>query len=212
MEKSLLEKLVEAKHENDTALVEFFNTGKIRTDENYMLKHLNNIDSDNSFSRIETTLVDSIQSYSRHYDFDSINLDLGLGIILNAEDVIDKKRIKPNAQPIDGIVRFYTGSVQSILNGKQTNDIDFGEICHGRQGFIVFDDLMNKIKHSGLQYIGPQSFEELKSRILNDEKFTISLKASLVENAKAQEEIVTEEVIEEKPVEIKSKIKSLFRR
>ena len=212
MEKSLLEKLVEAKHENDTAIVEFFNTGKIREDENYMIKYLNNIDNDNSFSRIESALINSIGSYSRHYDFDSINLDLELGLIFKVEDVIDKKHITTNAQPIDGIVRFYTGSVQSILNGKQTNDIDFGEICHSKQGFIVFDELMNKIKNSGLEYNGPQTFEELKSRIMNDEKFNISLRANLVENTKTFEEQPKEEVKEEKPVEKKSKILTLFKR
>ena len=76
---------------------------------------------------------------------------------------------------------------------------------------------MSNVSNSGLEYTGPNSFEELKERILNNEKFDISLIASLKEKedqmvaskvTEAVEEVVVEEnTIEEKP---KSKIKRFF--
>ncbi len=207
MDKSFLEELKEAKHEYDTVLASFFNDGKVRKDEQYMYKYLDKANESNEFYLITETMKDATKMYSHGYDFDTVKMNLLLGLIYDINDIDENDKIKENANPVDGIVRFYTSDVKSFLNDEQTNKYNYD---YGRQGFIKFDKLMTSIKKSGLEYNGPELFEDLKERILNDEVFDITLTADLrtKEEKEVQEEKVVEEVIEEKP---KSKVKKFFR-
>ena len=178
MEKSAIERLREAKKEHEVALVSFFNNGKVRKDENYMVKHMDNIDDKKEFDGIMNVFCNVTDSYARHYDFDDVKMGLELGLIFRAEDIQDGV-IKENAQPVKDIVRYYTGTISSFQDGKQTNTIDFSEVLMGRQSFASFKGLISAIKRSGLQYTGPETFEEFEEQILVGEPFEISLTANL---------------------------------
>lgn len=206
MEKSLLERMIDAKHDHDIVFIEVFNNGTTRNEPQYSAKRLNEVDNSNSFNLIEGVLCDATESYARHCDFDTINMNLELGLIYKVDD-IENNKIKENAEPVNGVVRFYTGSVKSYLDDKQTNFMDYLDYGMNRQGYIKFDKLMNSINKSGLSYNGPKSFDELKTRIVNGEKFDITMSASL--KTKEEKEQTKKE---EKLVEKKIKRKSLFRK
>ena len=181
MEKSAIEKLREAKKEHEVALVSFFNNGEIRKDENYMVKHMKNIDDKHEFDGIMQVFCNITDSYARHYDFDDVKMDLELGLIFKAED-LENDKLKANAQPIKDIVRIYTGSINTFKDGKQANDRDFSKVLMGRQSFASFRGLINQIRKSGLEYTGPDTFDEFEEQILVGEPFEISLSANLNQN------------------------------
>lgn len=204
MEKSVIEELIEAKHEYDDVIASFFNDGSVKKDEKYMYKYLERAKTSNEFYLITATMKDATKAYSLRYDFDAIKINLLLGIIYDTKDIDANNQIKENANPYNGIVRFYTSDVASFLDDEKTNEHNYD---YGRQGFIRFDKLMSEINKSGLVYNGPKSFEELKDKINNKEEFEISLTASLKEDINSKEEVKVEQPVEEKP-----KRKSLFRR
>ena len=214
MNKSLIEELIEAKHEHDPVLVSFCNVGKARKDEQYMVKYFEEAKDNDKFYLISESMKKATKMYAYGYDFDTITMDLKLGLVYDVNDLDENYQVKENSNPVDGIVRFYSGIVNSYLDGKKTNKYEYD---NGYSGFIKFDDLMSNVSNSGLEYTGPNSFEELKERILNNEKFDISLIASLKEKEdqvvtpiikeEVEEAVVEEKTIEEKP---KSKIKRFF--
>ncbi len=208
MDKSLLEELREIRHDRDIALVAYFNDGNIRKDEYSRYKFYLEEKGKNDFYLISDTMKEAARVYSYSYDFDSIKVPVNLGLIYNVEDIDENDKIKENAEPINGLVRFYTGPVESYLAGEKTN---LHESRAARQGFIKFNTLMNSIEKSQLEYNGPKSFEEFKERILNNEIFEISLTASSL-NREEKTSSKQEEVIEETPVKKESKILSLFKR
>ena len=198
MDKTLLERMIEAKNNQGIALISYFNTGEVRKDDysdSTWLKYANDKDS---FRTLSNSMFDMTESYARDYDFDSVKMDLELGLIYSSDQYDENKNLKENAKPVEEIVRYYTGAMNCSLNGEQTNEHDYGK-WHGRQGFIGYNTLLESIRKNGLSFEGPDSFAEFKERILNDEQFPISISASLL--PKEEKEI-------EKPT---SKIKKIFK-
>lgn len=180
MEKSAIDRLREAKKEHEIALVSYFNNGKVRKDENYMVKHMDHPSSKQEFDGIMNVFCNITDSYARHYDFEDVKMDLEVGLMFKAADV-QGDSVKENAQPIKNIVRYYTGTISTFKDGKIANDIDYSHILMGRQGFADFNGLVRQIKASGLQYTGPETFEEFEEQILVGEPFDITLEAKLNE-------------------------------
>lgn len=211
MEKSFIEELRNAKVKHNNKLVEFFNDGSVHKDKVSDLDRLESAKFHNKFYLITEAMSEATESYGYRCDFDTITIDLKLGLIYDIDDVDENDQIKENANPMNGMLRFYTGDVNSYLDGEKTNDYTYD---YGRQSYISFNQLMSSVKKCGLEYNGPETFEELKTRILNKEVFDITLTASLNTKEKQQEQPkeTKEEQIEEQPVEKKSKIFSLFRR
>ena len=59
--------------------------------------------------------------YAYGYDFDTITMDLKLGLVYDVNELDENYQVKENSNPVDGIVRFYSGIVNSYLDGKKTN-------------------------------------------------------------------------------------------
>ena len=186
MDKTLFEKLQDAREQHEIAHVSFFNDGEIRSDEKYMLKLFDRANSPKEFEAIEEVFVKAAESYSRQYKFDSIEMGLILGLIFNKEDIDENNQTRENAKPIEGIVRYYTGSVKSFQDGQQTNTIDYASYAPTRQGYINFNKLISAIKRSGLSYTGPESFEEFEEQILVGEPFDITLSANFNKKEEAK--------------------------
>ena len=185
MGKTILDTMKELKN----GYVSFFNDGKIRKDGGYATKRINEeANTSYSISLITDVLYGATRSYADDYDFDQIDMTLPLGLIYKSSDVDENNKIKENAQPLKGIVRFYTGSITSYLNGEKTNDLDYGEYARGKQGFINYDLLINEMKENGLTYTGPETFEELKEKILSGENFNVVLSANFKEQEEVKEE------------------------
>ena len=190
MEQALLEKLKKAKKYQGAEFICFFNNGKVREDDLRSARRIKEAKDGKSFELISEVLYNATESYARNYDFDCVDMNLELGLIYKSEDV-ENNQIKENGEPIPGIVRIYTGSVNSYLNGEQTNERDYSQYGLGRQGFITFHQLISNIKKSGLDYIGPKSFEEFKKKTQRGEPIDIKISANLNEKEKINAICVT---------------------
>ena len=153
--------------------------GEVKTDEVYTAKKLGNARNPFEFSEIKDTLFRATRMYAEDGDFDSVKMDLSLGLIYDVSDVDENQKPKANAKPIKGIVRYQTGSVKSYLDEKQTNKMDYGSYGFKGDGFITYKVLMAGIKSTGLDYTGPKTFEEFIERILSGETFDVSVLADI---------------------------------
>ncbi len=180
MEETLLEKLKKAKKYHGAEFICFFNNGKVREDDLINAKRIQEAKDPKTFDLISEVLYKATESYAQRYDFDSVEMDLELGLIYKARDVEDGTIIE-NREPIPGIVRIYTGSITSYLDGEQTSGRDYYRYGFGKQSFITFKQLMKAIQESGLDYTGPETFEEFKEQILQGKPFDIKISANLNE-------------------------------
>lgn len=180
MDFNVLYDLRKAKYDYSKAQVCFYNNGKIRTENNDTATHTKDDNSENSIKAIRQLLIKAIQFYSKRCDFDTISMDLELGIIYDINDVNEDNTIKENKEPIQDIVRVYNGTIMPLLNNEQTNDFDYGDTCFGVEDYVRFDTLKKLIDESGLSYVGPRTFNELKDRIQSGEKFNVNVTANLV--------------------------------
>ena len=178
MKKSLVERMQESKDKHGVAYMSVFNHGNVRVDENYMIPMMKYANDEDAFDTIGDVLYGVNESYARDCDFDTLTLGLELGLIFDGKDIDEERHIDSNAEPVDGIVRYYTMEADCYLNGEKTNKFDMGHL-KSRQGFINYARLMKSAKQNGLTFNGPESFEEFKEQILVGEPFDITLTASL---------------------------------
>ena len=172
MNKKLLEQMKEKQKEHEIAYVIFYNDGTIGTEE-YGFK--NKLDTERLFP-FQTKMImeqfgDGIADYAKDFSFDTVCMDL--------TDVDGINHIKEGAKPIKNIVRYYTSSINSYLDGNQTNTRDFTKHHWEVQGFVNYNKLVSSIKKGGLDFIGPISFEEFKNAINDNKQFDIIVSAYL---------------------------------
>ena len=174
----LTDRLVELKRDREIKNINFFNDGSTTKDE---LGYVKNVTGERGFNGISATLINACEYYSMDcdFDFDLIEMNLLLGLIYDKNDVDEEGRIIDGAEPINDLVRYYTSSVNSYLDGKQTNRTDYGKHGLGRQGFVLYSDLIQKVREENLIFNGPESFEDFKKLILTKKPFDISVTAVL---------------------------------
>ena len=106
-------------------------------------------------------------------------IDIGSLHILGFQGIADEnQKLKKDAQPIDGIVRYYARKSSCYLNDEKVKTIDWGDI-KSVSGFINYNILVKSAEENGLIFNGPKTFEEFKEHILVGEPFEISITASL---------------------------------
>ena len=209
MGKTLLERMQESKANHGVTFVNYLNNGEVYKDEFYKTRSLEFAKEKATYDLIGESFYDATESCARHYDFDTVTMDLYLGLVYKMEDHDENGKLKSDAEPIKDIVRFYTADVNCYLDGEQTNDYNYGRF-NSRQSFIDYDMLVKTTRKHGLIFNGPETFEEFEEAIKSGETFDIKLEASLLPKQEIVKEELQEEVkIEEKP---KGKIKSIFRR
>lgn len=209
MEKSLLERMQESKANHGITFVNILNNGEVYKDEFYKTQSLEFANDKDRFNVIGETFFDATESCARNYDFDTITMDLYLGLVYKYEDFDENGQLKADAEPLNDVVRFYTAAVNCYLDGKQTNDYNYGRI-HSRQSFINYDMLVKAAQKNGLVFNGPETFEEFKEAIKSGEKFDVKLEASLLPKQEIQNEELQEDIVEE--VKTEEKPKSLIKR
>lgn len=189
LEKRLIDKLKNIKHEYDVVQVVLFNNGNIKGSNLRSSFKEDELNNKKAFERFEYRFMDAVDNYSQYYSFDTVSMDLNLGIIYNSEDVNDKYLPKDESvEPIQDIVRFSTGHSGSYLNDEKTNSIDYNDFKGNIGGYIDYNYLVSMIENSGLSFEGPKTFEVLKERILSGEVFDISISANLVEKENSLDE------------------------
>ena len=183
MEKTVKERIINAVKPSED-YVNFFNDGTITTDSSKDYKDMRSWASSpfyNSVSMIEDYFVRKAGWLAEdNTDFDSLYMDLKLGLVVKSEDVSNENKIKPGSKPINNIVRFYTGSVQSFSEGKKTDET---ANSLGYQGYVNYHRLVSAMEREGLVFNGPRSFKEFKELILSGETFDVGISAFIYENA-----------------------------
>lgn len=178
MKKSLLERMQKTQDKHGIGLLNVFNNGDIRVDEEWeakMMKYANDL---YAFDKIEDVMFDINELYARDYDYDTLDMHLELGLIYDGIYANEDKTLKENAKPVDNIVRYYTNKVDCLQDGEKVNDKDHGS-WKKRDGFITYNRLLWSIKRNDLEFNGPETFEEFKEQILSGEPFDVSITASL---------------------------------
>ena len=181
MDKSLKDRILLIKKNRSVACVNFYNDGTHSEDEYSALKRMETINTPYTITELENMICDACEYYVYHYDFDEASMSLLLGLVYNKENVDDEFNIKPGAEPANNIVRYYTGSVSSYLDGEQSNATTYKG--YGRQGYIKYNDFVTLLSRRGLNYNGPKSFKELKEAILSGETFDINVSVDLKEKS-----------------------------
>ena len=180
MGKTLKEKLLDLKKDVEITTVAVMNNGETFEDSYGFLKRMTDKFNLEKPEVIEEYIYKAAETYSRHYDYDTLVHHLILGLVFNKED-IENNNIKEGAKPLNNIVRYYTGDTDSLLNDEKTNDIEYYHFGCGRQGYIKYNELVKEIEQDGLEFNGPKTFEEFKQAILLRQPFDISIVADLKE-------------------------------
>lgn len=183
---TLLEKLQNSKDQHGIIYVNVCNDGSIKKDKLYettMLKYANEKDA---FKSISEFIYDANESYAREIDYDTLNTNILLGLIFSSNDMDENCKLKDNAEPIEGVVRYITDSTACYLDGEKIKTIDWGKL-RLHKGYINYDILVNSIANNGLTFNGPKTFKEFKEKILVGEPFEISISANFNTNNKQEE-------------------------
>ena len=175
MRESLLDKVMNAKKDYEVGQVIFYNSGRVGTETNSFAKKVENIYDSVELEMIMRDLCGATGSYARSYELDTVIMGLDLGLIYRASDVDENNKPKENAKPIKNVVRYYDNGFDCYSNGQQTNEHQYGEHNVTHQGYVHYDKLVKTFSDSGIEFTGPQSFEEFKEAILAGEVFDISL-------------------------------------
>ena len=186
-EETLLEKMQKSKNQHGIAYINISNDQKVRIDELYMTLTMKYANDDDAFDSIGKLMYSVNESYSRECDYDTLVLNLSIGLLFNGECMDENKQIKPDSEPVNEIVRYYTSTSACYLNNEKVNKLDWSEF-RGNQGFINYNNLVKSAEENGLTFNGPKTFEEFKEKILLGESFDISLSASFNSKENEQEE------------------------
>ena len=184
MEKSIKEQIIELKKEKDTGCVNFFNDGKVTTDDNHYIRKIDTFKNQESIDMIKQVILGAAEYYARDYEYDSLSLELILGLVYKSEDVREDNRVKFNRLPINNLVRYYTGSVKSFYEFAQTNDIEYNALGRGRQGYLHYNEFVEAMENEGIEYDGPKTFDEFVEAMSSNLPFDISLNVDLREDKK----------------------------
>lgn len=181
LKSSLKEELIKAKKELEKSYVIFYSDGKVRKE---VAKDINDRlnSSNDQFFWIEEQFKDACSYYGRRHEFDSLNMGLILGVLFDGDDVNPDETIKEGAHPVNDLVHFYTGEIDSYLDGDKTNTEDFSKYHYQSQSFLRFSHLLSEAKKNGIKYDGPESFDELVASVKSRQENDINLSLSLVED------------------------------
>ena len=176
---SIFDELEAARKEHEVATVNFYNDGSIDTDEYSRSTKAKDINPwDNKFAL--DPLKDAISGYATMCNYDTVKLNIIMGLIYNIEDVDENYNIKEGAKPLNNIVRYYSKDADCYLEGEQTNTECYSRHPWGRQSFLKYRDFVKFLKRNGLEFEGPDTFEEFKDKILSKEVFDMSISAKLI--------------------------------
>ena len=179
MVESIKDRLMNLKHDREIGFINFFNDGSITSDDYRTAKALSKHDP---VSAIEETFYNAARSYSYDSDFNEINMGLLVGLVYAKELVNEDNTLVEGALPIYDLVRYYTGHANCYQDGMQTNKSDYYYFGTGRQGYIYYSDLVRKLRKDGLEFHGPETFEEFCELMEKKEPFDISISADLKED------------------------------
>ena len=192
MEKTIREKIVETIDNQTIKYVNIFNDGSTIQDNKNFAKCMDESFRKNSIGYIEGYFLKAAEYHIRHLDeFDYLGMNVKLGLVFNKED-IENGSVRRGAKPLDDIVRYETGSVDSYLDNTKSELINYADIYPAERGYVNYNELVSSIKNQGLEFNGPESFEDFKTAILTGQTFDISVSTSFKEGLEKPKKLIME--------------------
>ena len=190
MEKTIKDEIVETIDNQTIKYVNIFNDGSTVQDNKNFAKCLNEKSIKNSISIIEQRFLSAAKYYIRHSEeFDNLSMDIKLGLIFDREDV-ENGSLRRGAKPLDDIVRYVAKNIDSYLNEEKSKLMNYGEIYGDEMGYVNYNELVSCIQNQGLEFNGPETFEDFKTAILTGQIFDISVSASFKEGLEKPKELI----------------------
>lgn len=185
-EPTLLDKMKESKNQHGIALVGVYNDGKKSFYKQWQTTTMKYANDKDQFDSIGKYIYEVNESYSRECDYDTLNFEMGVALLFSGKDLDENQKLKDDAEPINGIVKYYSSKSACYLDGEEIKTIDWGNI-KATDGFINYDLLVKSVEGNGLVFNGPKTFEEFKEHILIGEPFDITISASLKPKEKKED-------------------------
>ena len=181
---SLLEKMYEAKKEYEVAYVCFYGkeNGKddVKEFKNYYNNSIESAKAGENTSLIASHLQGLARDHGMFGNYDSLDVNLSFGIVYKKEDVDNNNKTKVLASPIPGIVSVRIDNSSSYLE-RDLVKTNLGKFSYGEIGFISLDDLVSYLDDEGLNYKGPETYDDVKYDIIAGKKSTATITANLVQ-------------------------------
>ena len=184
MRNSMLNRIKDSRRDSEITRVNIYNDGHVNDDNySYVKNHGVLVYSDMmELKGIEDVLSGASSCYTDCFELDSVRMKLRVGLVYDRQDVDDEYKPLPGREPLNGKVRYYTHEVDALLDGEKVNkEFNYYTFGRNRQGYINYGRLVSSLRHGGLIYDGPETFEELKERILSGEHFDITVTADFKE-------------------------------
>ena len=181
MERTIGEKIVDLKRENEIGFIVFYNDG---TKESIPYKEIGEMEDTGVFIgsiKLGRIFLDTAKENNRFWNFNQMNMDIKLGLVYKKEDVFPDYRLKPNAKPVDEIVSYYINNIRLAYNGVKGKTVSHKKIGYGNSGYLNYESTIKNLKEEGISFDGPESFNEFANRITNGEIFDVNYYFDFVE-------------------------------
>ncbi|MBQ3297546.1 MAG: hypothetical protein IJG97_01935 [Bacilli bacterium] len=177
MSKRLLDNLQEMKNNQGCNYVSFFNNGITRKDDYNLEKDIRWVDYSDSYYGVTSTLCSAIEKSIGDNDFDTVNMEVMLGLIYETSELDENGQITAKSKPVKNVVRYYTGPITCLLDGEKANDYDYDRNIYRSQGVLKYNKFISGSRDDGFIVDAPRSFEQFKRAILSGEPFDINISA-----------------------------------
>ena len=178
MGNTLLEKMYDAKKTYETAYYSFFSDGEVEERTNFLKDSIEEAKEAKDFPALSHYLEILARDHSVYGKYDSLDVNLSLGIVFKSEDVNDDKKPKGPSHAIRDIVDVRIDNSSSYLERELVKD-NLDTYCYDRVGFTTLDNLISFLENEGLTYNGPENYEEVLYDFIYEKPMTATITANL---------------------------------
>lgn len=178
MGNTLLDKMYDAKSEFETAYYSFFSDGTVDERTNLFKDSVENAKDNKELNALSNYLQILARDHSVFGKYDSLDVNLSLGVVFRAEDVTDEKKPKGPAHAIRDIVDVRIDNSSSYLERELVKD-NLDTYCYDRVGFTTLDNLISFLENEGLTYNGPENYDEVLYDFIYEKPMTATITANL---------------------------------
>lgn len=191
MSKRLLDNLQEMKDNQGFNYVSFFNNGITRKDDYNLQKDIRWADYSDSYYGVTSTLCSAIEKSIDGNDFDTVNMEVMLGLIYETSELDENGQITAKSKPVKNVVRYYIGPITCLLDGEKANDYDYDKNIYHSQGVLKYNKFISGSREEGFIVDAPRSFEQFKRAILSGKPFDINVSAKFKTKEKSKQFVKT---------------------
>lgn len=175
---SLLDRMYEAKSKYETEYYSFFSDGSVEERTKTSKELIEHAKEDVELNSLAHYLEMIARDHATCGKYDSLDVNLSFGIVFNAADVDENKKIKGPGHAIKDIVDVRIDNSSSYLERNLVKE-NVKSIYYGRVGYMTLDNLINFLENEGLVYNGPESYDEVLYDFIYEKPLTATVTANL---------------------------------